>query len=161
MPDQRDNVIEIGTRFKEAPPVEVRERDYSACQHEHTLIDEKLRIVSCADCREERLDPIEVLIGLGRTWRRWQREAKDLRELNREHRDNERSMWERARDRHLSAHPDHRAAFDPTRNSWGPADDRCHQCYALEVRYRSQWYPTQAPEPPPGRLMPPELADAT
>jgi hypothetical protein len=149
---KRDNIVEIATRFTEAPPIEVRQRQYDDCQHEHTIIDEKLRIVSCVDCREERLDPMEVLIHLARVWRRWRNEADELRKLRTEYREIEREKWERARDRHLGANPSHIASFDATRRSW--SRDGCRICSSLEVRWNSRWEVTRAPEPPPGPLEP-------
>jgi hypothetical protein len=107
----RDNVIEIATRFTEAPPVDVLRAEYDDCRHEHTAINERIRTISCVDCREERLDPIEVLISLARQWRRWQYEAEQLRKLNNDYYRIEREKWERRRDRHLSAHPDHRSRY--------------------------------------------------
>ena len=102
-----DNVVDIATRMTEAPPIEVRRRGWDDCGHRHTIIDLKLRTVGCVDCGEERLDPIEVLIALSHQWADWKRQAEQLRKLNEDYATNQRAQWERARDRHLSAHPDH------------------------------------------------------
>ncbi len=141
-----DNVVDISTRFSEAPPIDVRRGGWDDCGHKHTIIDEKLRTVSCADCGEERLDPIEVLLSISRQWHSWRRDANALRKLNLEYQSNQREQWERARDRHLNAHPDHRAMFNPSRGSW--EGDGCRQCHKLESRHNFRWYPTPAPGAP-------------
>jgi len=102
-----DNVVEIAAKMTGAAPVEVKRRAWDGCRHAHTIIDETLRTVACADCGEERLDPIEVLIGLSRQWADWKRQADHLRKLNADYWENQRATWERSRDRHLGAHPDH------------------------------------------------------
>lgn len=175
----RDNIVSIADRLAEPPPVEVRRPEYDDCKHEHTLIDEKLRTIGCADCREERLDPIEVLIHMARVWGRWQREAEQLRALNNDYYRIEREKWERRRDRHLAAHPDHRSRYrlhgdmlvpagmpDPRArdaNGYGlgqlmPNRDECRECYYLALHASWRWLPTVAPEPPSGPLTTPPVA---
>jgi hypothetical protein len=168
-----DNVIAIETRFTEAPPVDWKPRDYLSCQHEHTMLDEVLRTVGCRDCGEERLDLFEVLLHLARTWRRWQYEAEQLHKLNTEYNTNRRETWERSRDRHIGANPDHKARYWTTmadgfvaprefvdtdggaRLQGGmtmPQD--CRPCYGLYARFDSRWMVRRKPEPPPGKLEP-------
>ena len=157
MSDIPDNVVSIETRFHEVPPVEHKPYDYLACKHLHTWLDDKLRTVGCRDCGEERLDPFEVLLSLASQWRRWQHEAEMLRKLNGEYTANQRDKWERARDRHLSANPDHRATFNPHRREenrglWRRGEQPCRVCDRVEQDYNPRWYPTRAAEPPPGKL---------
>lgn len=175
-------IISIADRLAEPPPVDVRRPEYDDCRHAHTIIDGRLRIVSCADCREERLDPIEVLIDLADQWGRWQRQAERLHELNVDYYRIEREKWERRRDRHLAAHPDHRSRYrlhgdmlvpagmpDPSaRDSRGyglahamPDKDDCRECYYIAVYVSWRWLPTVAPEPPSGPLQPPPNPSAT
>lgn len=129
-----DNVISLAERLtgnKDSAPIERKPKDYLACQHPRTLIDEVLRTVSCRDCAEDRLDPIEVLLGLARQWDRWQYEYKALVDLRRKQADDERSRWERSRDRHLAANPDH--ALDVLRTVWYGREG-CRICRSLELR---------------------------
>jgi hypothetical protein len=158
------DVVDIGAKFHEAAPVEVKPRDYLACQHKHTMLDEKLRTIGCRDCGEERLDPFEVLVSLARQWGRWKHEAEGLRKLNAEYQENERAKWDRSRDRHLNAHPDHRAAFDaaiaalgdPSRRPLGYSSREfpCSTCSRVFFRFDSRWIVRRAPEPPSGQLAP-------
>ena len=138
--DVSGDVIEIATKFTDAAPISVRRRGWDDCGHRHTVIDDRLRTVSCVDCGEERLDPIEVLIHLGQRWGEWEREAKKLQELNVEYARNEVAKWERARDRHLNAHPDHLAGFDIHRTSFRRGD--CRTCYRLEITAPRQYMPS-------------------
>lgn len=124
------NVVSIADRFNEPPPIAVP-RDIMACNHEHIGIDEKLRTVMCVDCRQERLDPLECLITMARQWHRWKREADALRKLRVEHRQHERDVWERARDRHLNANPTH--SIDLTKTHWTRAEEHCRTCSRLEL----------------------------
>lgn len=158
-PDLPDNVVAIETKFTEAPPVDWKPRDYLACQHEHTMLDDKLRTVGCRDCGEERLDPFEVLLHLAHVWHRWHREAEQLQKLNLEYRDNQRDKWERARDRHLVANPTHSDSFRPrrrieNRGIWRSGEQPCATCDRIEQDFNPSWYPTPVPEPPPGKLTP-------
>lgn len=149
-----DNVVAIATRWTEVPPVDRMDRDWRACKHAHTMLDETLRTVGCRDCGEERLDPFEVLIHLSRMWRDWQREADELRKLNAEYRSNQRDKWERARDRHLGANPDHAGTLrQEYRGSWTRGEQPCRTCDRLEQQYDRRW--NTAPEPPPGKLTDP------
>lgn len=152
-----DNVVDIATRLTEVAPLEVARPDWDACKHEHVWLEESLRTCTCRDCGAERIDPFDVLVHLARKWARWQREAAQLRGLNAQYRDNQRDKWERARDRHLNANPDHRTAFRPTRSvenggAWQLGEQPCRTCDRLEIGYNPTWYPTPAPEPPPGKL---------
>lgn len=152
-----DNVIAIETKFTEAPPIDWKGRDYLACQHQHTMLDTVLRTVGCRDCGEERLDLFEVLFHLATTWSRWHREAEALRKLNLEYTGNERDKWERARDRHMSARPDHSGTLQLGRKGWSwtnaETTQPCRVCFRLERDYDPRWYPAKA-EPPPGKLTP-------
>jgi hypothetical protein len=171
------NVVSIETRFSEAAPVELLQQRYDACRHEHTWLDEKLRLVGCSDCGEERLDAFEVLVHLAKTWRSWKREAENVRRVNAEYHANLRATWERARERHLGAHPEHLprhfvtqadgsvvpheyiAAMEynmrRTPSSYGYAvkiPDDCRACGRLVMQFDSRWIVRSAPEPPPGKL---------
>lgn len=126
----RDNVIALAARFAGGAPIERKGHDWKACRHERTTIDPDLRTVGCRDCGEERLDPIEVLLGLARTWERWQDEYRRLMDARRLSEDHDREVWERRRDRHLNAHPDH--AIDVTRTFWERGADRCRTCQRIE-----------------------------
>jgi hypothetical protein len=137
------DVIEIATKFTDAAPIEVRRRGWDECGHKHTLIDDQLRTVSCVDCGEERLDPIEVLIHLAADWRQNHREAERLQELRADYARIEVAKWERARDRHLNAHPDHRAGFDIHRTSFQRG--ACRTCYHLEITAPRQYMPASVP----------------
>lgn len=168
----RDNIVSIAERLAEPPPIDVLKPDWDACRHEHTVIDEKLRTVACADCREERLDPVEVLIMLARQWRRWQYEAERVGKVNADYRRIQREKWDRRRDRHLAAHPDHRRQFRDVEDVLAPRAyvdsrdagllgvtmppyDECRECYHLTVQFQSGWLPRAKPEPPPGPLQAP------
>jgi len=177
MSETPDNVVSIETRLNEVAPLEVARPEWDACRHEHIWLEESLRTCTCRDCGAERVDPFDVLVRLARKWSRWQREAEQLRTLNREYEDNQKARWERARDRHLNAHPEHRArhfiglpdgavvpqqyvaARDQRARQGGygigitiPQD--CRQCGSLVVGFDSRWLPSRAPEPPPGKLDP-------
>ena len=155
-----DNVVAIETRFTEAPPVDLLPYRYDECGHRHTILDQGQHRVDCRDCGKEGLDPFGVLVTLAHAWRDRQREADKLRELRAEYQGNQRDQWERARDRHLNANPSHRSAFRPRRaiedhggwHNWVNGEQPCRTCDRLEMRYDRRWDPTQAPEPPSGRL---------
>jgi hypothetical protein len=152
-------VIDIATRLTEVAPLEVARPEWDACRHEHVWLEESLRTCTCRDCGAERVDPFDVLVRLARKWSRWQREAEQLRTLNAQYVENRRDKWERARDRHLNANPAHRGAFRPTRRQdngggWTRGEQPCRTCDRIEQDYDPRWYPTPAPEPPPGRLDP-------
>lgn len=160
------NVVDITTKFHEAPPiVDDTPRSWAReCDHKHTSIDTVLRTVGCRDCGEERLDPIEVLISLCRQWDRWRYEAEQLTKLRTEQREHEAGVWTRARDRHLDANPDH--SIDLTRHGWTASDITCRICYRLETNCPYWLRPpapatppeptTDAPEPNPARPLEPE-----
>lgn len=165
--DLPDNVVAIETKWTDAAPVEVRGRwEGNACSHQHVTVDEVLRTVSCRDCGEERLDPLEVLIMLARTWKRWQREAAMLGRLNAEHEANELGKWERARDRHLGSHPDHAASFNAKIDAKGDPDRKyigdgrsefaCDTCWSIYARHSHRWVVRRAPEPRSGQLQEPD-----
>lgn len=151
-----DNIVNIATRLTEVAPLEVARREWDACKHEHVWLEESLRTCTCRDCGAERVDPFDVLVHLARQWSRWQREAEQLGKLNREYRDNQRDKWERSRDRHLNANPEHRLGFKPTRRiergGWLRGEQPCSTCDRIEQGYDPRWFPTPAPEPPPGKL---------
>lgn len=140
-----DNVVSIETRFAEAPPVELLQWRYDACRHAHTYLDATLRTVGCRDCGEERLDPFEVLSALAAQWRAWQREAETLRKLNAEYHANRRATWERARDRHLGARPDHRDVLEADLAS-GVLPRNCRPCYSLVLHHERRWDVPAVPE---------------
>lgn len=125
-----DNIITLAARFAGGAPIERKRKDWSACKHPRTTIDQDLRTVGCRDCGEERLDPIEVLIGLALTWEEWQREYGRLMKARQSYDEHDREVWERKRDRHLNANPDHASTFDPIRG-WS---DRtmCKTCRRIE-----------------------------
>lgn len=157
-----DNVVSIEARLAAVPPLDVKDRDWLGCDHKATVVDDVLRTVSCRTCHE-RLDPIEVLIRLAREWRSWRWQWDQLQKANAEYRDNRKASWERARDRHLGAHPDHERRDWITLgdgqtvprglegNGMTPPRD-CRQCYSLAVRMDHRWVVRRGPEPPSGRL---------
>jgi hypothetical protein len=119
--------------FSEHPPIEVVEQPYwDRCKHKHTTLDPVERRAHCAECKAS-LDPYDVLVELANQWRRWEREAEQLRKLNADYYRIQREKWERQRDRHLNAHPDHVAGFNHKRTGW--QGDRCRICYRLEVSF--------------------------
>lgn len=77
----------------------IADRHARACLHRRSVIDERLRIVSCKDCGE-KLDPIEVLLDLARHWRRESWAAKRIEE----HEAKERQRDLERRQRHVQRH---------------------------------------------------------
>ena len=132
----KGEVVSITARMQEAPPLEIRRRGYDECGHHHVDLDLTLRTVNCRDCGEERLDPFEHLAYLAREWRHWALQIERLNKLEHEYADRERAKWERARDRHLHAHPDH--ALDWTRTGWSQGE--CEPCYRL-ISDGRRWRP--------------------
>ena len=142
-----DNVVHLSTRLTEGPPLELRRKGWDACGHKHIVLDEAKRTADCSDCGEERIELFDVLANMALTWDRWTREAKALRELRQEQTNHEREVWERRRDRHFTAHPDHRADFDERfahRLKTGGVShprDSCRECGRILSRYDTRWYP--------------------
>ena len=164
-----DKVVELAARLNGAAPVEMLHERWDACHHRHVTLDDRLRVITCRDCGQDRLDAFEVLSAMAHDWRSWQREIETLRKLRAEYHDNQLATWKRARDRHLGAHPDHAAArfvTFPDGEAWPraiveaialggwtmPRD--CNSCYSLFLRFDRRWVPSRAPEPPSGKLEP-------
>lgn len=74
-------IIEVDFKPAEGdePLHRVKRRDYSACQHRATQVDEVLRRVTCKACGET-LDPIEVLLMLAHEGDRWWNQVQALRQ---------------------------------------------------------------------------------
>jgi hypothetical protein len=122
-----ERVISLAERLERKPPIEVERRPWDGCRHEAITISEDLRVVDCREC-SARIDAIDALIMLARRWSRWQDEYKRLHEERVGYAKDQREKWERRRDRHLNAHPDH--ALDPDRSGWKRG--QCVQCRNLD-----------------------------
>ena len=75
------------------PGLRVKRRHFQECNHKGTVVDETLRIIKCKTCGE-KLDPIEVLLELARSFERdwhirkgaatdYKRLCKDIEDLRR------------------------------------------------------------------------------
>lgn len=122
-----DNVIDLTVRLAEAPPLDIANRNWDACKHKHKVLVEETHRVACSDCGCPDLDPFAVLVAMAKEWRSWKWQWEQLRSLQVKQEDHDRGIWERRRDRHAKAHPDH--ALDYTRTGW--SNGECAECFTL------------------------------
>lgn len=134
-----DNLVQLTPHLNEAAPLEVAERRWDECAHRAVSLDTTLRIITCRDCGQTGIDAFDHLVYLAREWKHWQRQKDQLRTLNETYETHRREVWERRRDRHLKAHPDH--VLDYTRTGWSRGE--CRQCAEL-VSEGHRYQPRQA-----------------
>ena len=95
-------VIAIGD-LERTERLGIKDRAWDACNHRRTLIDERLRVVDCKDCGE-RLDPVEVLLDIARSWRSESFHAKRIEDFQRKEYENETERERRFVRQHVVCH---------------------------------------------------------
>ena len=138
-------VIEIGD-LERTERLSIKHRDWDACKHRRTLIDERLRTVDCKDCGA-RLDPVEVLIDIARSWRSDSLHAKRIADFQRKQYDEATERERRYVRQHVVCH----GCGLQTRQTTGkltPDDWRCWELHwGVEPEHPYSWDPDKtAPE---------------
>lgn len=77
--DKPGNVTQLPVRPKDPRKIVERVFTYGPCQHLHTIVDEKLAELTCADCGV-KVNPIWFLMQLSNQLRRWEAQGEAARD---------------------------------------------------------------------------------
>src|SRR5690242_6403418 len=78
-------VIDFGD-LRRTERLAVKDQDWLGCKHLRTVVDDRLRVVTCKECGE-KLDPIEVLLDIAKAWRSESFHARRIRDFEAKRRD--------------------------------------------------------------------------